>query len=147
MLLQESVRRSFISTQVVDLEIKAIEANKYINEYIESLTAKHTNSYIKILLVLSEILAKITFIFEKDPNINTIYYLWNLTKKIIDENLEASVISLKDLNKKLLYQSIIKFLQIIAKIYIDFYLGYDITQSSSKTDKKKISSEGFNSYS
>lgn len=150
LLIKESVRRSFISAQIVDIEIKAREANNYVDTYIEKLISENfkelslgnVNTYKNIITYLSEILAKVTFTFGQKPNMKDLLYLWNSTKEAILEATETGSLSIKLFNKEISrYKALIDLLRLISKIYINFYLNSNLSKNTSNKSQAELPSK------
>lgn len=119
-LLQNSVRESFISTQVVDIDLKVYEVNRIIDIYIKSLTPAKVNNNDIVLIVASEILGITSYIFGRKPDLRSIGILYKITKRLIKEFVGSG----SSTNKDNIYEKIISFVHIISEEYIAFFKNY-----------------------
>lgn len=84
-LLQDSVRRTLISNQIVDINLQEREAVRYVDEYLKSLDLTKTSKTQVSQFIKEEamILGTITFIFGLDIDKNLLSILFNLIKKFL----------------------------------------------------------------
>ncbi|MDJ0662412.1 MAG: 50S ribosome-binding GTPase [Crocosphaera sp.] len=140
-LLDDSRRKTLISNQIVDVDLQAQEAHRYVDSYIDNLA-----SIVDPLLFseqLTELLGTTSVILNVAIDKSIVSVVFNFIKKIISElfknilsnDILSSVANLADPTN--IVKSYIKIIRLVADVYIDVLT----TKKKAEKENKNISED------
>ncbi|MDJ0598998.1 MAG: GTPase domain-containing protein [Crocosphaera sp.] len=140
-VLDGSRRKTLISNQIVDVDLQAQEAHRYVDSYIDNLVFKVASITDPLLLLeqLTELLGATSVIFNVAIDKSIVSVVFNFIKKIISElfknilsnDILYNVANIADPTN--VVKSYIKIIRLVANVYIDVL-----------TMKKKAEKENIN---